>query len=148
MMKLVSGPHLLPWAEGVIGFAPRDDAKAIGVVDADGTIRSVTVFDNFSPCDCNMHIASDGSKRWLTRIYLRTAFYYPFVQVGLRRVTGLVPASNSAALHFDLHLGFVREGLCRNALPDDDLIVLGMLREHCRFIPQEFRNMKGFRHGR
>ena len=57
----------------------------------------------------------------------------------MRRVTALVPAKNTAALRFDLHLGFKQEGVVRHALPDDDIIILGLLREDCRFIPQEYR---------
>ncbi|WP_369674540.1 hypothetical protein, partial [Enterococcus faecium] len=67
----------------------------------------------------------------------------PFVQWNLRRVTGLVPAKNADALRFDLHLGFEREGYLKHALPDDDLIVLGMTRE--RFINEikpKFRRFK------
>ena len=67
------------------------------------------------------------------------AFMHPFVQWKLRRVTGLVPAKNTKALRFDLHLGFVREGYLRNALPDDDIIVLGMLREECIYLPVAYR---------
>lgn len=131
--------RLVGWAAEVIGFTPRNDVQAIGWQE-DGQIRAVTLWDGFSACDCNIHIASDGSRQWMRRPFLRASFWHPFVQFGLRRLTGLVPAKNEAALRFDLHLGFVREGLIRHALPDDDIIILGMLREHCRFIPEEFRS--------
>ena len=130
--------ELVEWASQVIGFEPRPDVKSFGWGDENG-LRAVTLYDGFSQCDCNIHIASDGSGSWLTRAFLRAAFAHPFVQWDLRRVTGLVPAKNTAALRFDLHLGFEREGLIRHALPDDDIIVLGMLRENCRYIPQKYR---------
>lgn len=131
---------MVAWAAERIGFPFRPDAKAIGWAGADGELRAVTIFDGFSPCDCNMHIASDGSRSWLTRGYMRAAFAFPFIQLRLRRVTGLVPAKNKAALKFDLGLGFEREGYCRNALPDDDIILLAMLRENCPYIPKECRH--------
>lgn len=131
---------MVRWAEKRIGFPFRPDAKAIGWLGYQGDLKAVTVFDGFSPCDCNIHVASDGSKRWLTRGYLRAIFAYPFIQLGLRRVTGLVPARNEAALKLDLGLGFEREGYCRNALPDDDIVLLAMLRESCPFIPKEYRH--------
>ena len=82
-----------------------------------------------------MHIAAVPGRRWMTRDFLRVAFRYPFWQLGCRRVTGYVPASNADALRFDLHLGFVQEGRMREALPDgEDVIVLGMLRNECRWL--------------
>lgn len=140
MNRLVYGEdeRLLEWAVQRIGLhAFRPDAVAIGL-ENDGEVRAVCVFDGFSTVDCNMHIASDGSGRWLTRSFLTACFAYPFLQCKLRRVTGLVPARNAAALRFDEGLGFRREGYHRNANPEGgDLISMGMLREHCRFIPQE-----------
>ncbi len=135
--KLIFGDEhrLLPWAQERIGVAFRRDAYTIGL-ERDGAIAAVVVFDNFSEADCCMHIASDGTKRWMSKELLIAAFAYPFVQLGLRRVTGMVPAKNAAALAFDEHIGFVREGYHPHALPDDDLVSLGLLRDNCRFIPR------------
>lgn len=141
------------WAAGRVGIASfRSDAQAIGLVRADDVgepggdrdsagrrILASVVFDGFSDTDCNMHVSSDGSRQWLNREYLVRCFAFPFLQCHLRRVTGLVPAKNADALRFDLHLGFRLEGRCRDALPDDDVIVLGMTRKECRFIPKEYR---------
>lgn len=129
--------RLIGWAAERIGVECfSHDAHAIGL-ERDGELVAVVVYDRFSPHDCHMHVASDGSKRWLVREFLVACFAYPFIQLGLRRVTGLVPASNAAALKFDKNLGFLVEGYHHQALGDDDLITLGMLRENCRFIPKE-----------
>jgi len=130
--------QMIEWASKIIGFQPRSDAVAVGWREH-GELRAVVLYDNFSACDCNMHIASDGAGNWLRRAFLVTCFMHPFAQWGLRRVTGLVPAKNTDALRFDLHLGFEQEGYLRHALPDDDLVLLGMLRENCRFIPERYR---------
>ena len=129
---------MIPWAIEKIGFEPRSDVRGIGWRE-NGSLRAVTLYDGFSECDCNIHIASDGSGNWLRRAFLIASFMHPFVQWRLRRVTGLVPAKNKDALRFDLHLGFTQEGYLQHALPDDDLILLGMLRENCRYIPPEYR---------
>lgn len=129
---------MIPWAVERIGFQPRPDVRAIGWRE-DGVLRAVTLYDGFSASDCNMHIASDGSGNWLRRSFLVASFMHPFVQWKLRRVTGLVPAKNEKALNFDLHLGFIQEGYLRHALPDDDIVVLGMLRETCRYIPTKYK---------
>ena len=139
--RLVYGDEkrLLPWAQERVGFVFRRDAYTIGL-ERDGELVAVVVFDNFSEADVNMHIASDGTAKWMNKELLLASFAYPFVQLGLRRITGMVPAKNTVALSFDEHIGFVREGYHPHALPDDDVVSLGMLRKDCRFIPKEFRN--------
>lgn len=136
--------RFIEWAAERIGSAFRADAKAIGLVRVDDEgehIIASVVYDGFSDTDCNMHVASDGSRQWLNREYLSRCFAYPFIQCGFRRVTGLVPANNTDALRFDLHLGFRLEGRCREAMPDgSDVLVLGLLRRDCRHIPKEARN--------
>lgn len=127
--------RLLPWAQERVGITFRRDAYTIGL-EKDGKLVAVVVYDTFSNVDCCMHIASDGTRAWLNKDLLVSAFAYPFLQLNFRRVTGLVPAKNEAALRFDEHLGFKREGYHPNACPDDDLISLGMLKEDCRFIPK------------
>lgn len=133
--------ELVTWASDKIHFEPRPDVKSMGLL-INGQLKAVTLWDGFSKCDCNIHIASDGSGHWLTRKFLGMSFFVPFVQWDMRRVTALVPARNERALKFDYHLGFTHEGYCRNALPDDDLVILGMLREDCRFIHSKYRNQK------
>ena len=130
----------IAWAAGRIGIgAFRSDARGIARVNRDGSLAAVVVFDTFSSCDCNMHIASDGTRRWLTRDLLMEAFAYPFIQLGLRRVTLVVTSKNAAALEFGRKLGFEVEGVCREAMPDDDVVILGLLRRNCLLIPPDRR---------
>lgn len=144
--------RFIDWAAGRIGIQFRDDARAIGLVRADDVaepdenrdsqgrrILASVVFDTFSRFDCCMHVASDGSRRWLNREYIIRCFAYPFIQCGLKRVTGLVPADNTDALRFDMHLGFKVEGVCREGAENGDLVVLGMTRADCPHLPPEAR---------
>lgn len=140
MAEIVTEPQLIRWADHVIGGGNfREDAVCLGLVEGD-EVRGVIVYEGFSRFNVNMHVASDGSRRWITKTLLYAAFAYPFIQCGLQRVTGMVPASNRQALDFDIRLGFKPEGIMRNALLDDDMIILGMLREECLFIPKEVRH--------
>jgi RimJ/RimL family protein N-acetyltransferase len=141
MSTLIYGQEdrLLPWAQERIGVSFRRDAYTLGL-ERDGQLVAVVVFDSFGETDCAIHISSDGSRAWMSKELLISAFSYPFVQLGLLRVTGFVPASNEAALRFDEHIGFVREGYHPKAGPKgSDLISLGLLRKDCRFIPKEYR---------
>jgi RimJ/RimL family protein N-acetyltransferase len=70
----------------------------------------------------------------LTRRFLRGIFYYPFHQLGVRRVTALVDAKNLKSRRLVEHAGFVQEGIMREAAPDDDVVVYGMTRSECRWL--------------
>jgi RimJ/RimL family protein N-acetyltransferase len=127
----------LEWAAKRIGISAfRSDARAIGL-ERDGDLVAAAVYDTFSPGTCLMHIASDGSGRWLNRDFLFRMFAYPFIQCGFRRVTGLISASNAASLRFARHIGFQDEGVLREEAPDGDVIVLGMLRRECKWIAED-----------
>jgi len=141
MEKIIADTEYLEFAEKVIGINFGSDAKAIARI-VDGRTRAVCVFEAFCEVDCRIHIATDSSFMPISRAFIKHCFWYPFVQLKLNRVTGLVPASNKRALKFDLGLGFVYEGLLRKGLPDDDLIILGMTREECRFIPSIHRGLQ------
>lgn len=116
----------------------NDGAQAIGL-EHDGKLVAGVVYENKSGANIMMHVASDGSRHWMTPAYLSACFRYPFIQEGCNRITGLVRADNVDAQRFDEHLGFKREGQLRAACTDGtDLIVYGMLKTECRFIEGKY----------
>lgn len=132
--------RLLDWAAAHYTDAAVDgDTHAMGR-EVDGELVAVTLYNNFTQVNCNMHVVSDGKGRWLNREFLAHAFAYPFIQLGLNRVTAMVPAKNTAALTLDLRLGFQMEGRMPEAMPGDDVVILGMLKRKCIWIPEGFTN--------
>lgn len=117
-------PHIDSWGEWY---------QAIGL-ERDGEPIAAVVYNYYSRCDIAMHVAAVPGRRWMTRAYLQAVFQYPFLQLKVNRVSGYVPAKNWDVQRFDEHLGFIREGVMRKALEDDDVIVYGMLKEECRFL--------------
>lgn len=129
----------LEWAATRIGIAHfRPDAKTLAI-ERSGKISGVVIYDTFSEVDCNMSAASDGSGHWMSPALMRAMFAYPFIQLGLRRVTAIVASRNEQSLNFCKNVGFSIEGFCPHAMADDDVWILGMLRENCRFIPLSYR---------
>ena len=109
------------------------DYEAIGL-EQDGELVAGVVYDGY--CEgarVNMHVAGVG-KRWLTREYLSVCFGYPFLQLGVNVVIGLVESTNEEALRFDKHLGFTEACRIEGGAKDCDLIVLTMQRKTCRFL--------------
>lgn len=109
------------------------DFEAIGW-EKNGELQAVAIFNNFTGCDISMHIAAVPGKAWLRKAFLYAVFAYPFVQLKCRRISGYVPAKSVDVIAFDEHVGFKHEGRLRHALPDDDIVLLGLLAEDCRFI--------------
>ena len=66
--------------------------------------------------------------------FLWYSFYYPFIELGVVKVIGLVDSFNSRAVRLDLHLGFVLEHAIKDAAPKGDLLVFSMTREKCRWL--------------
>jgi RimJ/RimL family protein N-acetyltransferase len=110
--------------------------SAIGNV-RDGALVAGVIYNHYSTANICMHVGGVG-KYWLTPDFLHAAFDYPFNQLKLRRVTGLVPKKNKAARTLDEHLGFTLEGCMRQGLPDDDMLVYGLLKKDCKWISDEF----------
>ena len=84
------------------------------------------------------HIASDGSRRWATREYLRVIFDYPFNQLNVKRITVCVGQGNADSRRFVQHLGFGLETTLRSAHPSGDLLVYAMFKEQCQWISADF----------
>lgn len=116
-------------SEGQTGLAlTKDDEIVCGVV-----------YDDYSVSNIWMHVAALPGRRWLTKeSYLRftyTCFHYPFIQLGVKRVSGWVEASNAEARRFDEHLGFKQEAVLQGAARDGgDVIIYVMHRKDCRYV--------------
>lgn len=114
------------------------DYAAIGL-EQDGELIAGVVFDGRTGANILMHVASNGTRHWMTPAYMAACFRYAFVQEKCNRITGLVRADNVDAQRFDEHLGFKREGQLRAACTDGtDLIVYGMLKSECRYIEGKY----------
>ena len=101
-----------------------------------GKIVAGVAYANWNGVNVECHIASDGSKRWLTRKYLWTIFDYPFKQLGAKRITVCVGEGNGDSTRFVRHLGFILETKLTAAHPTGDIHIYRMYRQDCRFIRQ------------
>lgn len=122
----------MKWLCDQIGCAPFDYPYRT-IASIDEGFAAVAVLERVSEDGAYIHVAARNAHA-MTPKFLAQVFYDAFVYLNLPRITGLVPVSNKAALKFDRHLGFVTEGLMRKACNGEDLVILGMLKEECRFI--------------
>lgn len=116
-------PKVMAWLGTYKSLAAIVGSRILGVV----------IYDGFTPYDCNLHLVIED-KHCLNRRTLRAVFRYPFEQLGLKRVTAQVPASNLKALDLDQRLGFTLEGRKILGCGDEDELILGMTRGNCRWL--------------
>jgi RimJ/RimL family protein N-acetyltransferase len=91
-------------------------------------------YDMWTGSNIFMHLASDGSSKWLTRHGLHEAFKYPFVTLGCKRITLWVEADNIASRYLVAHFGFTLEATLEKAGRDGvDVLIYRMFRQECRY---------------
>lgn len=108
--------------------------KGVGL-EKDGELIAGVIYEGYNQHNVWMHVAAEPGGRWLNKEYLRYCFHYPFVELGCKRVSGYVEASNSDARRFDEHLGFKQEAVLQGAASNGgDVILYVMWREDCRYL--------------
>lgn len=133
MRQIVSEPKeiLGEWLCSRVGGTYTGEGQYIALIK-DGQIIACVGYDNYNGSSIRMHVAGEG-KKWMTREYLRICFWYPFEQLKVKKIIGLVDSTNKQALNFDKHLGFIEEHVIKEAGQIGDLHILTMTREQCRF---------------
>jgi RimJ/RimL family protein N-acetyltransferase len=100
----------------------------------DGEIIAAVIYDDYNGQNVFCHIASDGSKRWMTRHFLHEIFKYPFRTLGCGRITLWIDATNTDSIKFVTNLGFRREAVLDSAGKDaHDVVIYRMFRRECRY---------------
>ena len=105
---------------------------------SDGELVAGVAYAEFNGVNVVCHIASDRSRRWLTRRYLQVIFDYPFVQAGVKRITVCVGEGNRDSRRFVEHLGFTHETTLEGAHPTGDLLIYRMWKADCRFLREPY----------
>lgn len=135
MITFAQDSALLAFANAVLGvrFDPAQSSW-ISNLHEDGSPSAVVVYTRFSTHNCEMSIATDGSRKWATREFLRQCYRYPFIQMGLCRVTGVVEDGNERALRLNRALGHVEEARLKAWFGDKDGIVFRLLKDECKWL--------------
>lgn len=131
---LVIGKHVVEWvAAQTAEFGNFGTEVGIGW-EKDGRLVAGVAYANWNGVNVECHIASDRSKKWLTREFLWHIFYYPFEQLKVDRITVCVGEGNADSNRFVKHLGFVLESSLAGAHPTGKLHIYRLWRHECRFL--------------
>lgn len=110
-----------------------------------GDLLGGAIYHHYTGPAIGIHVAS-ASPRWLTRNALYVAFAYPFDQLRVTKLIGVVPAINLPALAFDKALGFVEEATLQDVVPGGAAVILSMRREQCRWLSHKPKGLVVIQH--
>lgn len=139
MKKIVTGfdREVCDWVYSSTGGFYVPGCVGIGLARDDRLIAGVA-YDGYNGAQILMHQRIDDPKA-ITREFVWFCFWYPFEQLKVRRVTGIVPKKNKAARRLDEHLGFKLEAVLKAAHPTGDLCVYRLFKDECRMLSWNMR---------
>lgn len=124
--------------EKIRGIYAENTGSYIGL-EQDGKIIAATGYEDYTGKSVRTHIAIEGK---ITKEFLRFIFWYPFEQLKVKKLIGLVSGGNEKALKLDKNFGFVEEAIVKDVYEDGDLHILTMTKEQCRFLTDRSNRQK------
>jgi RimJ/RimL family protein N-acetyltransferase len=113
MNTLVFGrdEEMAVWAEKS-GIGPfQRPLTAIGVADTEGDIMAVAIYNNYR-YDADIEVSFvAATPRWATQGNIRAMLRYPFVQLGVKRLSAITLKKNKRCRKLLTGLGFKQEGV-------------------------------------
>ena len=131
-----SNAYFGPWMMEKLGgkwFTGR--GSVIGLYDTEKKEPvAACLFEGHNGASIMLHVASDGSRKWLNKEYLCFVFHYPFVQLRVSKIISPVEGSNLSCRSFIEHIGFSLEATLEGAAPNGDLLIYTMTQKQCRWL--------------
>ena len=124
-----------PWAWKLMGsglWSPVGKS-ALGSITDKGDVLWAAIYDHYEGGSIQVHIAIDDPKV-VTRQAIQAVFEYPFCQLGVKKLLGVVNSENTRALTFDMRLGFQVEAVISDAYDRGDMYILSMTQEQCHWL--------------
>lgn len=133
--RIISNPaRVYDFVSQFMPMAMVSGMKGIGL-EKDGELIAGALYEGFNGQNVWAHLAGKPGKRWMNRQFLWYGFHYPFNEMGVKRISGYVNASNTEARRLNEHFGYQEEARLKGAAPDGgDVILYVMWRENCRFL--------------
>ena len=124
------GPWLMKMVEGE--WIP-DKGIVIGLwEDGIGPVAGC-FYESYNGASVIGHLGGIGRK-WMNREYLWYCFHYPFEELKVNKIVGLVEAANLEARKLNEHMGFVLEATLKDAAPKGDLLIYTMTKDQCKWL--------------
>jgi hypothetical protein len=117
-----------------VGVQPCGDLQAIFWTNDQNQIEWVIGYTAFIGKTCQMHMVNLKGG-YTPKQLLKSAFDYPFNQLGIEKAFGIVNSRNTKAMQYDQKLGF-KEAVRFAEMHEDggDLVVFEMNKSDCKWI--------------
>lgn len=102
----------------------------------DEKLRGGVIYSRYTDVSIFMHVAG-FMPNWFNREFLWMCFDYPFNQLHVRQVVGLVNSQNTHTLRFASKLGFAVAAIIKDVYANGHEVVLVMHRGQCRWLDKE-----------
>jgi RimJ/RimL family protein N-acetyltransferase len=130
-MIVTDGYDMADWLSKQLKTVSFDDStKYIGLV-RDEKLVAVCGYSNYEKKSISQHIAAIGN---LNYEFLHFIFYYPFIQLGVKKIIGPIKSNNHKCLKFAKKLGFKHEATISEVYEDADLFILTMEKKDCKML--------------
>ena len=143
---IVVGQSVVRWVCEGAGALVTSSATGVGWM-VDGKLVCGIAYDGFTGTQISMHSRCDNPRK-VSREWLFAIFDYPFNQLKVKRISGLVSTGNPKAIKVNEHLGWKRETTLADYFPDGDGIVYVMRREDCRWLDYSKHLLEGEKNGK
>lgn len=107
--------------------------NAIGLQDESGKLVAGWTYSDWNGPNVVVDVVAEGAG-WCKSEFLYIAFDYPFTQLGCKRITSPVAASNTHCVKFVEWLGATREFTMKDACKTGDVHIYRMFKEECRWL--------------
>jgi RimJ/RimL family protein N-acetyltransferase len=136
MLIFNSDAELARWAGSKLGMHLAEPNTSIGVAHR-GKIVAAAVFNNYRPPNIEVTFVTT-SPRWASPGAVRAILRYPFIQLGCKRVTAVIEATNQPARAFLCRLGFKLEGTHPDVFQSGAAETYGLLlKDAARWVAEE-----------
>jgi hypothetical protein len=119
-----------------IQYVPRLH-RSIAEYDSNDVLRGGVLFTDWMGGSVQVHVAG-FRQNWASRALLYLTFHYPFMQLNITKLIGLVPEWNWRARNLNLHLGFTLEHRLADVFGHADGVngmdIMSMRKENCRWL--------------
>ena len=122
------------WVMMRVGGVYNERIDHVIALYRDGRVMGGVVFTGFLQGGVLVHMAGSGGN-WATRDFLWMIFHHGFIQLGCKKMIGLVASDNPRALSVNVRLGFIPEGRITDVCPNGaDLIIFTMTKDRCKWL--------------
>lgn len=105
----------------------------IGILNDAGKIVVGWTYSDFNGANCVIDVVADVDG-WCTPEALYMLFAYPFDQLGCKRVTSPVAATNTHCIKFVEWLGATHEATLTDACKTGDVLIYRLFKQDCRWL--------------